>query len=55
MTTLFREVAAEAGAIDHIIAFDCVLNRIDAERRQVAREVSGALFGQQGDRTQHLR
>lgn len=40
MTTLFREVAAEVGAIDHIIAFDCVLNRIDAERRQVAREVS---------------
>lgn len=40
LTSLIEELAAQVGEIDHVIAFDCVLNRIDAERRQVARDVS---------------
>jgi len=40
IAALFEEIAGKVGEIDHIIGFDCVLNRIDAERRQVAREVS---------------
>lgn len=38
--TLLNEVEDSIGAIDHVIGFDCVLNRIDAENRQLAREVS---------------
>lgn len=37
---LFGEVGAKVGEIDHIIGFDCVLNRVDAEDRQIARELS---------------
>lgn len=37
---LFAEIEAEIGAVDRIIAFDCVLNRIDAEQRQLGRQVS---------------
>ncbi|WP_066771596.1 FIST N-terminal domain-containing protein [Croceicoccus mobilis] len=37
---LLNKVRAEVGEIDHIIGFDCVLNRLDAEDRQLAREVS---------------
>lgn len=40
METLFTEIGEEIGPVDRIIAFDCVLNRIDAEQRQIAREVS---------------
>lgn len=40
MNALFSEIERKVGAIDHIIGFDCVLNRIDAESRQVARDVS---------------
>ncbi|MBC2665132.1 FIST C-terminal domain-containing protein [Novosphingobium flavum] len=40
MRTLFAEVAGKVGEIDHIIGFDCVLNRLDAEDRQIVREVS---------------
>lgn len=40
MESLFTEIAEEIGPVDRIIAFDCVLNRIDAEQRQIARQVS---------------
>lgn len=40
MGALFDSVADEVGQVDRIIAFDCVLNRIDAERRQLQRAVS---------------
>jgi hypothetical protein len=37
---LFTEVETRVGAIDHVIGFDCVLNRVDADNRQITREVS---------------
>lgn len=37
---LFAEVGARVGEIDHIVGFDCVLNRLDAEDRQQAGAVS---------------
>ncbi|GGZ04468.1 FIST N-terminal domain-containing protein [Novosphingobium colocasiae] len=37
---LFGALRDTVGSIDHIITFDCVLNRIDAEDRQIVREVS---------------
>ena len=40
MEQMFDEVDAQVGGIDHVIAFDCVLNRIDAEQGQIMREVS---------------
>jgi hypothetical protein len=40
MEALFGEIREAIGPVDRIIAFDCVLNRIDAEQRQIAREVS---------------
>ncbi|WP_066765956.1 FIST N-terminal domain-containing protein [Sphingobium sp. CCH11-B1] len=40
MQQLFNELEEQVGEIDRIIAFDCVLNRIDAEQRQISREVS---------------
>ncbi|PKB14483.1 hypothetical protein B0I00_2073 [Novosphingobium kunmingense] len=40
MNALFSDLERKVGAIDHIIGFDCVLNRIDAESRQLSREVS---------------
>ena len=40
MRKLFVGLTGKVGEIDHVIAFDCVLNRIDAENRQLAREVS---------------
>lgn len=40
MEALFDEITAKVGQVDRIIAFDCVLNRIDAEQRQIARDVS---------------
>lgn len=40
MEALFTQVRREVGEIDRIIAFDCVLNRIDAEQRQIGRDVS---------------
>jgi hypothetical protein len=44
MDALFADIAAQVGAVDRIIAFDCVLNRIDAEQRQISRAVS-ELYG----------
>lgn len=40
MEALFQDIHAQVGEVDRIIAFDCVLNRIDAEQRQIARDVS---------------
>lgn len=40
MDALFSGIAETIGPVDRIIAFDCVLNRVDAERRQIAHDVS---------------
>jgi hypothetical protein len=40
MERVFSEVEHQVGAIDHVIGFDCVMNRVDAENRQIMREVS---------------
>lgn len=40
MEALFADIAGHVGEIDRILAFDCVLNRIDAEQRQISRDVS---------------
>lgn len=40
MRAFFGKVQAEIGAMDYILGFDCVLNRIDAETRQITRHVS---------------
>ena len=37
---LFDSLETRVGQIDHIIGFDCVLNRIDAESRQLNRSIS---------------
>jgi hypothetical protein len=34
------QAEAAVGGIDHVIGFDCVLNRVDVEARQLSREVS---------------
>jgi hypothetical protein len=39
-SAFFDRVREELGEIDHVLGFDCVLNRIDAENRQITREVS---------------
>jgi hypothetical protein len=40
MEALFQDINVHVGDVDRIIAFDCVLNRIDAEQRQISRDVS---------------
>lgn len=45
MKKLFEEIEREVGSTDMILAFDCVLNRIDSESRQMGREIS-ALYAQ---------
>lgn len=40
MQAFFERVQNEVGAVDHMLGFDCVLNRIDAETRQITRPVS---------------
>ncbi|MFN3991090.1 MAG: FIST N-terminal domain-containing protein [Erythrobacter sp.] len=40
LTAFFASLRCELGEIDHVLAFDCVLNRIDAETRQITRAVS---------------
>ena len=40
MEALFQDIDVHVGEVDRIIAFDCVLNRIDAEQRQISRDVS---------------
>ncbi|MES2158442.1 MAG: FIST N-terminal domain-containing protein [Pseudomonadota bacterium] len=44
MEAMFIDIAARVGTVDRIVAFDCVLNRIDAEQRQISRAVS-ELYG----------
>lgn len=44
---LFNDLESGLGAIDHVIGFDCVLNRIDAEQRQLQRAVS-ELYARRG-------
>jgi hypothetical protein len=38
--TFFAEVRDKIGEFDHVLCFDCVLNRIDAENRQLTGKVS---------------
>lgn len=40
LRSLLVDLEETVGTIDHVIGFDCVLNRIDAENRQVAHQVS---------------
>lgn len=40
LTAFFAGLRDELGEIDHVLGFDCVLNRIDAETRQITRAVS---------------
>ncbi|HZU65166.1 MAG TPA: FIST N-terminal domain-containing protein [Novosphingobium sp.] len=40
LEALFDDLEGEIGQIDHVIGFDCVLNRIDAENRQLTGAVS---------------
>ena len=40
MDALFDEIGCKVGEIDHVVGFDCVLNRLDAEDRQQAGIVS---------------
>jgi hypothetical protein len=47
LETLFDRIDGEVGGIDHVICFDCVLNRIDAESRQLSGAVSH-LYSQRG-------
>lgn len=44
---MFDEIETEVGEIDHVIGFDCVLNRIDAESRQMSGAVS-QLYSRRG-------
>ena len=40
MEKLFAKIRDQIGSVDRILAFDCVLNCIDAEQRQISRDVS---------------
>ncbi len=40
LSAFFDGLRSELGEIDHVLGFDCVLNRIDAETRQITRTVS---------------
>jgi hypothetical protein len=40
MEAFFAELRGQSGEIDHVLCFDCVLNRIDAENAQIAGRVS---------------
>lgn len=44
---LFDRLGAEVGGIDRVIGFDCVLNSVEVEQRQLRGEVS-ALFARSG-------
>ncbi|EGD58212.1 hypothetical protein Y88_0264 [Novosphingobium nitrogenifigens DSM 19370] len=47
LEAMFDEIETEVGEIDHVIGFDCVLNRIDAESRQMSGAVS-QLYSRRG-------
>ncbi|MCB2079673.1 MAG: hypothetical protein KDE55_18515, partial [Novosphingobium sp.] len=40
MRDLFAGMEQQLGGIDRVIGFDCVLNRIDAQSRQLSHAVS---------------
>jgi hypothetical protein len=40
LTRFLDRLRCDLGEIDHVLGFDCVLNRIDAENRQMSRAVS---------------
>ncbi len=40
MQELFSEIERHVGETDLILGFDCVLNRVDADSRQLSREIS---------------
>jgi len=40
MEAFFARLRTEVGEVDHVLGFDCVLNRIDAETRQITRAIS---------------
>jgi hypothetical protein len=40
LSSFFAQLKKKVGEIDQVLCFDCVLNRVDAENRQLAREVS---------------
>ena len=40
LTEFFGGLADHVGEVDHVLCFDCVLNRVDAENRQLAGQVS---------------
>ena len=40
LSDMFDDIEEEIGAIDCVLGFDCVLNRVDAESRQLTRQVS---------------
>ncbi|WP_066555444.1 FIST N-terminal domain-containing protein [Croceicoccus bisphenolivorans] len=40
MRGMFDKVRRKLGEVDHVIAFDCVLNRIDSDSRQLGREIA---------------
>lgn len=40
MRAMFDRARDRLGAIDHVVAFDCVLNRLDSESRQLGREIA---------------
>ena len=40
LDSLFDGLESAVGGIDRIVGFDCVLNKIEAEQRQLTREVS---------------
>lgn len=44
LQTLFGDLRTQIGPIDRIIGFDCVLNRIEAEQRQMGRRISQLLI-----------
>lgn len=37
---MFEDLERHVGSLDAVLGFDCVLNRVDAEDRQLARQVS---------------
>ncbi|MFA6114069.1 MAG: FIST N-terminal domain-containing protein [Sphingomonas sp.] len=40
LESLFDDLAATVGGIDRILGFDCVLNKVEVEQRQLTRKVS---------------
>lgn len=47
LTDLFNDLEQRLGAVDRVLAFDCVLNMVEIERRQLREPVS-RLYAQKG-------